>query len=402
MTMVAFCVALATASSGGSDGGGTKSPRRKAITSAGTGAAGKARLNLRDASVLDAELRKFSASLYSNEEAFPRRRDLIAAHRADLRAAIERYHGGFRAFRAVSTQRRAPPRDSVGDSRDSAGAGFSALARSIRDFIEEHVIPLDVAHADIARQYLPPHAAFRLAGRSDLISLIQEHGGSRTVAWRMRLHLHYHAATDYSGDLVGMLDAMRLFMSANNYVRLPTTAQLRDAGRLDLIAGIRVHGGAIPVARALGVKVSRGGGGGMVVAPVEKRGSTMLDENFFILDCADEVALAHNEGRALPGARGGGGGALLPREGGRRRAHHHFRDFEVLRSELAGYIFDDGVPGVMPTAAELIEAGRRDLVRAMQTHGGQKNVAARLGLARRSMGRKQMAGSAIRVRTDDS
>ncbi len=126
---------------------------------------------------------------------------------------------------------------------------------------------------------------------------------------------------------------------------------------------------------------------------------TFFDEGFFQMEvCTDEAVLVHNEGnkvrqelrKAPAEERGGGGGALLPKAGGRRREKHYFSSFERLQQELMCFIFDDGVAGVMPTAQELIRAGRRDLVRAMQLHGGQKIVAAKLGLVMHSMGRKKV------------
>jgi len=381
------------------------------------------KLNLRDASELDAELRRFSAVVYSDSDVLPKQVDLVRERRGDLRYAIERYHGGFRAFRAISSQRTRAPRTSQPKLE-----AFNKLDSQIRLFIEEYVVPLDPAYATIARLYFPTHAALRLSGRSDLVRAVREFGGSRAVARRMGLHLHYHATTDYAGEYARFVAEMRRFISEAQRelaygvlfdkddvsektasVPMPTAAQLHDAGRIDLIAGVRVHGGSAKVASLLGLKLQRGRRTSTSRASITGSGEnktnrtaesarvrTMLDETFFQVECCtDAVALFHNNGNRLrrdakDEPRGGAGGALLPREGGRRRTHYHFQDFQVVESELAGFIFDDGTPGVMPTAKELIRAGRRDLVRAMQMHGGQKNVAARLGLVRRSMGRKKV------------
>lgn len=95
--------------------------------------------------------------------------------------------------------------------------------------------------------------------------------------------------------------------------------------------------------------------------------------------------------------RGGGGGALLARHGGRRRPAHHWSDFSAVRTELAAFCYDNGSPGVMPTAAELAAAGRRDLVRGMARYGGLKAVADRLGWVRVSLSGVEARRRALRV-----
>ncbi len=58
-------------------------------------------------------------------------------------------------------------------------------------------------------------------------------------------------------------------------------------------------------------------------------------------------------------------------------------DFATLQRELLAFIVAHGVAGVMPSQDLLRRAGRADLERAIQAHGGMAAVAARLGLAQR-------------------
>lgn len=398
-----------------------------------------AKLNLRNADELQKELRRFSRDVLDDEDIIPRRVDLIRARRFDLRYAIERYHGGFRKLRSKTTAVTLvdEPKVEITDRLDT----LEVLTTQIKQFIEQHIVPLDVDHADLARTFFPTHAALRSAGRNDLVRAVRHAGGSRAVAARMGLNMHYHASTNYSGERARFLAEIRRFVASNGETGLfPTAAQLHDSGRLDIVNGIRAHGGAAATAAVLGLKLQRGRPGARTVAAnvaanhalpddaqlvsegrvdvvravralggrtnaskilgvrdeLSRVARTVLDEAFFQLDiCQEPVALHHNIDNSLrtdpaKQPRGGGGGALLPREGGRRRERYYFNNFENLRHELNCFIFDDGVARVMPTAAELIRAGRRDLVRAMQLHGGQKSVAARLGLVRQSMSRKQV------------
>lgn len=400
------------------------------------------RLNLRDPRELDAELRRFSLTTFQDEDVLPRARDLLNARRGDLRYAITRYHGGFRALR-LARQRAARAEMAAAASEPA----FAALARKIRTFIESELAPLDDAHAEVARSMFPTHAALRAAGRNDIVKGVRSAGGSRAVALRMGLRLHYHATTDYTGERGRLLAELRRFVTERgNEGVFPTAGEMHEAGRLDLLAGLRAHGGSRRLADEMGLRLQRGrprrdadglrrslealgaaslpadgslAAAGRVDALAAIRGlggreaaaaaigveaasdpaRTFFDEALFSLEaCPDEAILVHNSGnkvrqmedRAPVEERGGGGGALLPREGGRRRERHYFAQFDRLRQELLCFIFDDGVAGVMPTAQELIKAGRRDLVRACQLHGGQKTVAARLGLLMHSMGRKKI------------
>ncbi len=55
----------------------------------------------------------------------------------------------------------------------------------------------------------------------------------------------------------------------------------------------------------------------------------------------------------------------------------------MLEQELLAFIAEHGVPGAMPTQQLLHRAGRHDLMRGIQVHGGSAAVGERLGLAHR-------------------
>ena len=324
---------------------------------------------------------------------------------------------------------------------------WSALERGVRDFIEERVNDLDSKHAATILRFMPRQADFLESGRSDLLYGIYLHGGLIEVARRMKLLPNYHASRNYKDDFPGLAAEIRVFDRALHAKCLfPTGSSMRYHGRLDLLAGIRAHGGVSEVARRMGLKIQWGNlslkhrrsephwlkkelasvrpasmpthselidsgrldllravkdlGGREVVAEtlgLKLEDRMLLNEDILFQEiCESKTALEYNEGNELQRkptdrapTRGGGGGALLGREGGRRREAYHYRNFDRVKNELMCFIFDDGAMGVMPTRSELLRAGRGDLVRAMALHGGQKAVAKRLNLIRYSEGKQK-------------
>ncbi|HEV8717415.1 MAG TPA: hypothetical protein VGX03_31915 [Candidatus Binatia bacterium] len=63
-----------------------------------------------------------------------------------------------------------------------------------------------------------------------------------------------------------------------------------------------------------------------------------------------------------------------------QRQASYWRDFANVKRELLVFIKEHGTSDVMPTRDELTKAGRGDLNDAIQQHGGQQSVAERLGL----------------------
>ena len=65
----------------------------------------------------------------------------------------------------------------------------------------------------------------------------------------------------------------------------------------------------------------------------------------------------------------------------KRKPNGYWDDFSNLECELLAFMEERGTPGVMPTASELIEAGRSDLASAVnKKHGGYLAVIEKLGL----------------------
>lgn len=170
---------------------------------------------------------------------------------------------------------------------------------------------------------MPTSADLKGTGRLDLGFAINKHGGFARVAALLRLQLSYEKKPDgYWDDFENVERELLDFMTEQGTPGImPTNKDLADAGRSDLNFAINKHGGVSTVAKRLGVQLSYA--------------------------------------KQSPG---------------------YWNDFASLREALLQFIETCGVPGIMPTRAELQKAGRSDLDSALNKHDGFLAVAERLGL----------------------
>ena len=115
---------------------------------------------------------------------------------------------------------------------------------------------------------------------------------------------------------------LRSFMKENNMSTLPTQAMLRKNGKHSLASSIDDHGGLSIFASKMGLKLYK------------------------------------------------------------RRPNGFWSNLKVLKHEITQFIKEEesNHPDSMPTAQELVKAGRSDLVRAIRMHGGFSEVASSIGV----------------------
>jgi hypothetical protein len=171
---------------------------------------------------------------------------------------------------------------------------------------------------------------------------------------------------------------------------MPTLQVIQDAGRMDLIRGLQVHGGLVTVGERLGLahrgrhkphnywrdpeNVQR-----ELLAFIAEHGEPGVMPKKREMEQAGRVDLS------LAITRSGGQHAVAERLGLRpadsRRAPNQWADFANLERELRAFIAEPGRPPRLPTLRELVAAGRFDLHYAIQRHGGIGAIGRRLGLA---------------------
>lgn len=153
-------------------------------------------------------------------------------------------------------------------------------------------------------------------------------------------------------------------------------------------------GGVTPPPPRRAVLVTGAGGfiGGALVARLAADPALAVHATYRRPPAAAAPVHAAAAGRGGTGAGGADGADIV--DGGPAGG---VTDFAAVRTELAAFCYDNGSPGVMPTAAELGAAGRRDLVRGMARYGGLKAVADRLGWVRVSLSGVEARRRALRV-----
>jgi hypothetical protein len=162
----------------------------------------------------------------------------------------------------------------------------------------------------------------------------------------------------YWNDPENLTRELRAFAAAQGEPsRMPTEAELRKGGRVDIGSAVRRCGGW---ERSAGVA-------GLVLTSIAR------PRSIYLTYCID----------LKPGA------ILKP--------HKYWNEFDNLRDELMAFVrqkntSDSGEndsgkrlnsaegPGMVPSTSELEQAGRSDLVRAIHKHGGFEAVARRLDL----------------------
>lgn len=166
-----------------------------------------------------------------------------------------------------------------------------------------------------------PYARSR---RSDASAYVVSQYSARNVNGRRIIAKRISKERGYWKDVENVANELRAWMQENSVTILPTQAMLRQAGACSLASSIDYHGGIHFFASKLGLKAYK------------------------------------------------------------RRPNGFWSSIESVRGEIMEYVTtqvgDDGMEHlIMPTAQDLVEAGRSDLVRAVRLHGGFHKVALSIG-----------------------
>lgn len=160
--------------------------------------------------------------------------------------------------------------------------------------------------------------------RSDALSYVASQYSARNVNGRRIIAKRISKKRGYWKDVENVANELRAWMQENSVTMLPSQAMLRKAGACSLASSIDSHGGIHFFASKLGLKAYK------------------------------------------------------------RRPNGFWSDIESVRGEIMEYVTTHEVGDgrehlVMPTAQDLVEAGRSDLVRAVRLHGGFHKVALSIG-----------------------
>ncbi len=329
-----------------------------------------------DFTTLERELHAFIAA-HGTPGAMPSYTTLEQEGQHALLNAI-RQHGGM----AVVAERLGLARF---HARKPAGYwdDFANVERELHAFIAAHGTAGQMPTAEV----LAAH------GHAMLASAIGRHGGPAVVATRMGLARPYaKKPPGYWDDLVNVEREVQAFITVHGTDGvMPTTKELLDAGAGAIVDALQRHGGLAAVATRLGLHS---------IAP-RKLPGYWADFGNLERELRAFIA-AHGADGVMPGTRHlrdaqrsdlihaikqhGGIEAVAARLGLARppvaKPTNYWADFGNLERELRAFIIANGAPGDMPSKRELESAQRKDLVHAIEKHGGIAAIAARLNLRR--------------------
>ena len=300
---------------------------------------------------LERELRAFM--IQSGLTTMPTTPELVKAHRADLLNAIHK-NGGFVVV-AVRIGLIAPPKP-VGYWGD-----FANLDRELRGFMKQSGLST-----------MPIRSELRKAHRADLLNAIYEHGGMSAVAARMGLTAH-SKPVGYWSDFANLDREIWDFMNQTGLQTMPTSAELANAHRGDLVHAIYQNGGWSAVAAKMGLPSRSNGkpaGYWMDFANLERELRTFMNQSgLTTMPTTPELANAHRHDLLHAIHQHCGFAAVAAKMGVllhlKRKPDGYWTDFANLEREIWDFISQFGLQ-IMPTDAELRKVHRHDLLNAIQ------------------------------------
>lgn len=261
---------------------------------------------------------------------------------------------------------------------------FENLERELRAFI--------AAHGQAA--FMPSTTQLKDAGQRAIVrGIYLYHGSPGEVAARLGLTVAATAKPrNYWTDFDNLEREMRTFLEQQGWSKLPSSRQMRLAGRSDLLHAIRLHGGASAVAQRLGLRSAntqkpKGYWGDFFNLERDLR-AFLAEQGLGDRLPGPQVFLAQGRHDLLYAMRQHGGMPAVAKRLALQRSSQtkppgYWQDFLNLESELRMFLTQQGVVDHLPGEKVFQAQHRRDLVLAIRMHGGMRAVAKQLVLALR-------------------
>ncbi len=276
---------------------------------------------------LEKELLDFIAqpALALPKNAMPTLKELREHRRSDIVEGIKQHGGVRKVAQRLGLKSRSQKRES-GYWKD-----WARVEREVLKFMQGRsrrrgkLLSKEPRHeAPVPRENLmmPSQGELREAGRADLAEAITDyHGGFREVAKKLGV-LSKKKDDYFYSKFYNLARELYTFVAKHgNDGVMPSSQELKEKRRSDIISAIRHFGGMSAVSQRLGLQYK-----------VKTRES--------------------------------------------------FRDWHVFRRRLLAFIELHGTSGELPSSRKLENFGRQDIYQAILHHGGPKEVADRMGLRR--------------------
>ena len=231
---------------------------------------------------------------------------------------------------------------------------------------------------------MPTEAQLRKNNLSSLSDAMHEMGGFAHVA--KRLGLKTSKPRGFWKDVNNVVAELESFLEGRDDNTLPTQAELRKAGRTDLISAMQAHGGMVTFADHLKLAMTTPGGkkgrktGYSVRTQLEDHIKDFVEEHG-VEGVMPSMQLLKSWGRTdlMRGIERHGGVEHMGRKCGLdiRRAD---QELVEIGKELYIIAKDRGDADMMPSLSSLAKEGRSDLVSVIERHGGAHQVACMIGM----------------------
>ncbi|MEW5858037.1 MAG: hypothetical protein AB1861_11740, partial [Cyanobacteriota bacterium] len=301
----------------------------------------------------------------------PTSEELRKASKSSLAAAISQ-HGGF----SVVAER-------LGLTYATKSYGywkeFSNVEYEVFKFIKKQGTP----------GMMPTSQELTEAGQSSLVVAIQKYGGCQLVAEQLGLS-YAKKSQGYWDDFSNVERELLTFINEGDTPGvMPTTKNLKKAGKSSLAVAISDHGGFSAVAEKLGLELTytkKTLGYWDDFSNLEQEILTYVQKHGTagVMPIQEELKKAGRNDLTNAIRKHGGYRSVAERLGLElaytAKPPRYWDDFAHLERELLEFIINHGTHGVMPKQQELKEAGRNDLNSAITKHGGFLIVARKLGL----------------------
>lgn len=376
---------------------------------------------------------------HGTEGIMPTRRRLMEAGREDLASAIDS-HGGYRtlaktygfvlaytkqdrghwdnletvveallqfvaehgtpAIMPTASQLRAGGMGALLDAISRKHGGLAAVARQagllFQDTTKEDAYWSDRAnvrrevqayiHAHGTEGVMPTYTELQRQGYASLCAAIRQHGGFADFAQQEGLIWQPQKKTNrYYDDFSHLEQELRQHNERYHLgAVMPTSNELRAHGYSSLILAFRRHGGAHAVALRLGLSMretQRQRGKWTEATLAAELRAFMREHNLTAMPTSDTLRQAGRNDLNDAVTKLGGYPYWAEKLGvpGSGKRPPHFWTLEQIKLALEAFNAERGTPGLMPRQRDLQEAGRYDLVKAIQEEGGAHAVALQFG-----------------------
>jgi hypothetical protein len=288
-------------------------------------------------------------------EAIPIQSKLVAAGRADICIAMTKHGGIYKVSERVGVRLET-------DEKPNGYWTLEVTIRELEEFLKVHPF-----------ENFPTKRELVSYNRFDLINAIKHNGGVHKIAQMVNRKPTGKPANYWSEE--NLINGITAFMEENGMDTVPLIPDLKDARRHDIVSAIRKFGGIYNVAELMGKKVTSKSKhtGYWTIENLRLEIENLLTK-YHLQKIPTYAELAEMDRWDLTGAITKFGGIykvgdMLGLEVRATGKPNGYWTLENTKNELFAFMKSNNLTD-MPSGLRIRDAGRIDLLGAIQKHGG--------------------------------